>query len=1043
MLRRISQISCLIICTLVASISAAPETEKLLTTADSLFAIQMLDSAISVGKTALIAAERDPRSPDSVIASIHYLLGLSHLYKSDLNEAVSHLDSSRITRVTVYGEDHPLVADCDYYLGAALMQFGQFDLAEQHYAKALSVREAAYGPDHEQVAATLVGYSSLYAYMGRYDRTEMLVQRLLGIQERNPNIPTAQVVKALILLAGVKLDSGRFRDAEQYYRRALTLLENTSTTDAFTEGSVHWGLGKALLLQGDLPQAESHYLKAIDLTRATQGEGSYQIGALKSELGRLYTMRLQYSEAETLLTEALSQLRASIGEDNEFVAYCHQWLSRIYAYQGRYAMAQRTAEEAVKSAGATFGRDHHETAQVMNWLAEVHLMAGNYQIADSIATAATAIIVSELGETHPYLVDGFNIIGYARMQLGDMISAAKYFERSLAIGLAAGGQNHPSVAATYEVLSELRRRTGERELALDMSRRAVLGRRNNLRLGCAVMSEQEALDYAFLVKRALNLYLSSLRDLPNPNPEIAKAAAELIANTKGLVTDEMLLRSSSLRTDTSSAEKVLKDTVDAARFELASLFGNFSSEVDQSTYRSRLDSLSSHVQALEARLARQVTSDVGLRTSDSISIDRLQKELKPDQVAVEYLRYTYKDPRNQNAEDRYLVLLLNPASETRVIDLGTAELIDKAVGRYRKHISDLAAAGQPPDQEALDDYRRLAGDLYTTVWRPLEPYLGASRMIFISTDGSLNLLSFAGLPCSDNEYLIEKYRLHYLSTSRDLCRSPHQSATGRSLVLIGDPDFGLAVQPSQVDPESGSSVDPALGCGSIDRSRLSPLPGTRREVERIARLWRQQVSDSVTELTGAGATEGAFRKLAPSATTVHIATHGYLAADSCFRIEASAPSLANEDFFTRNPLLLSGLFLAGAAAPGKSRVRFDSRDGMLSAEEVATLDLHKVGRVVLSACESGLGTVESGEGVYGLRRAFQMAGAGTVISSLWKVPDNTTAQFMARLYSTDNEPVPAAMQSSCLDMLSQLRRRGQPDHPFLWAPFISIGDWRE
>jgi CHAT domain-containing protein len=194
---------------------------------------------------------------------------------------------------------------------------------------------------------------------------------------------------------------------------------------------------------------------------------------------------------------------------------------------------------------------------------------------------------------------------------------------------------------------------------------------------------------------------------------------------------------------------------------------------------------------------------------------------------------------------------------------------------------------------------------------------------------------------------------------------------------------------------------------------------------------RQLKPGEVVALDGAAATEAAFKKLAPGRRVLHLATHGVILGESC-----------DPDRIRVNPLLLSGLALAGAnrsaeAPPG-------SEDGILTAEEIASLDLSSVEWAVLSGCETGLGRVTTGEGVLGLRRAFEIAGARTLIMSLWRVEDASTLDWMRGLYESRSKGLSTAeaVREASVRMIQAARSRGRSTHPYYWGGFVAAGDWK-
>ena len=222
-------------------------------------------------------------------------------------------------------------------------------------------------------------------------------------------------------------------------------------------------------------------------------------------------------------------------------------------------------------------------------------------------------------------------------------------------------------------------------------------------------------------------------------------------------------------------------------------------------------------------------------------------------------------------------------------------------------------------------------------------------------------------------------------------------------------------------------------CSAMHTMQFSDLPSSAKEVENISRLWKRGVNEpgEVVELTGELAGPERFKALAPGRRTIHLAVHGFVAGTDC------ADPVRNE-----NPLLLTGLALAGANRHGTAE---SAEDGILTAEEIASLDLRGVEWAVLSACDTGLGKTTASEGVFGLRRAFQMAGAHTVIMSLWPVEDKVTTEWMQSLYEqrlSKHMDTANAVRTANLETLKRRRAAGQGTHPFYWAPFVAVGDWR-
>jgi hypothetical protein len=381
--------------------------------------------------------------------------------------------------------------------------------------------------------------------------------------------------------------------------------------------------------------------------------------------------------------------------------------------------------------------------------------------------------------------------------------------------------------------------------------------------------------------------------------------------------------------------------------------------------------------------------------------------------------------------------------------------------------------------------------LREAVWDPIERHLDGVGLVFIVPDGALNLVSFPTLPSSNGGYLLEGERLfHLLSAERDLVPEPEPPSPVKGLLLVGGPDYEKSpaepcetagvdtrvvgvlegrrqVRRTQDDAPSLRTQDPMRGGPGGGRGegsrafrsvKFAPIPRAVEEVREIKELWEKRFGSSdpseCVVLSRKAACEDAFKTLAPRYRFIHLATHGIFhdadppaaANDGAGKSAAKAPPGAKGGTWgfigSDHPLLLSGLALAGAnrrdeAAP-------DQEDGIITADEIASLDLNRVDWAVLSGCETGAGIFVPGEGIFGLRRAFQVAGARTLIMSLWRVKDDDARHWMTMLYGSrlDHQSVPRSMRNASLAILEARRRQGSTTHPFYWGAWVSAGSWR-
>jgi CHAT domain-containing protein len=308
-------------------------------------------------------------------------------------------------------------------------------------------------------------------------------------------------------------------------------------------------------------------------------------------------------------------------------------------------------------------------------------------------------------------------------------------------------------------------------------------------------------------------------------------------------------------------------------------------------------------------------------------------------------------------------------------------------------------------------------ELYRLVWAPLEAYAGNKRRILISPDGSLNQLSFAALRTPDGRYLIEQYEIGYLACGRDLVRKVDNTQT-LSPSLFGDPVFknspAVATNSGETKSRLFRSV-PGEGDRAMYRNlRLPPLPGTRGEVEQISKILSERTP---SVFLGSDASEENLKKaLRPE--MLHLATHGFYFAET------------EESKSRSNPMFRSGLALSGASASLAGDTPLAGEDGIVTAEEIGSLDLWGTRLVVLSACDTGRGEALSGEGVFGLRRAFVQAGAVNLMLTLWRVEDAFTKNLMLEFYRD------YIQTGDAVGALSRVQRTLVKEAPHFWAPFL-------
>ncbi|MBE9062852.1 CHAT domain-containing protein [cf. Phormidesmis sp. LEGE 11477] len=399
---------------------------------------------------------------------------------------------------------------------------------------------------------------------------------------------------------------------------------------------------------------------------------------------------------------------------------------------------------------------------------------------------------------------------------------------------------------------------------------------------------------------------------------------------------------------------------------------------------------------------------------------------------------------------RYAAYVLTRSGAIQAVDLGERAAIDQQIAEYRQALRARSSRIQT-----------ISRQLDKTLMAPIRPLLGEKTHLIISPDGQLNVMPFDALVDEQDRYLIESYQISYLTSGRDLLKLQLSTASARLPVIIANPDYASSVESTteanttEANTTEASTITTQVAnqrSADVEGLIFSALPGTAEEARAIAPLL-----PNATILTQRQATESQLKQLvAPS--ILHIATHGFFLSDTTFDATSDANSRGNpgaslevvdtgleaalipNDYEIENPLLRSGLALAGVnvRSSGGSNV---TEDGIFTALEASNLNLQGTQLVVLSACETGLGATSDGEGVYGLRRAFSIAGAESQLMSLWQVDDIGTSELMQVYYENlmnKGQGRSEALRNAQLALLNT----GTYAHPYYWSSFIFSGDWR-
>lgn len=801
-------------------------------------------------------------------------------------------------------------------------------------------------------------------------------------------------------------------------------------------------LGQVFVDLGDYPQAISYYRKALQGHREWLGKDPYRYCDALTGLASVLEESGRWEEAQVLQREALAirEEAARNQSDPELQLMLTRSLTSVGALQQRKGdtAARESLERALRIQDhALPERVNVDRAQTLLELARYWEYAGDAQRARGLINRCLQELAA-LGEQGPLLFEAQEMAGRIAANSAEGL---RLLEKAGQLAQKLYGQDSPSMVGIFQARAELRQRQGDATGALGDALAAQKISLPHVTTVVQAFPRDQALAFASDRRKSLDLMLRLLAEGPARKPEVVAQVWQTAASSRMLVRDaEIDRRRLSLITadsDLAAAARRLASARERFAYLLVQSEGNFE------TRAGRLVGARRQLLEAEEALAAKTRSVLSGGAITPLSVERLRRSLPSKASLVAFFQY------QKLGTHAYLAFVLNGSGPARVVALGEGVAIEWLIEQWRAAI--LNSRTDPVAR------MRTGQALRRAIWDPVASKLDSAKTIFLVPDGALHLVPFVALPLSQSSYLIEQgWAFHTLTVERDLLAGSSPRRSGPWLAL-GGVDYERAAAQAATSTRQSTEVlrgdDPERGdeCRKQGLPTFVPLPGSREEIEDLTAIWRQLPARSahprpaLTTLVGQDATEHALRLAVRGRRIVHLATHGFVSASGCYRSALPIRGIGGLSLGTGTARVdqqpFSGLVFAGANDRGKAS-RSD-QDGILTEEEILSLDLATADWVVLSACDTGLGRTRPGEGVVGMLRAFQVAGARTVIVSLWSIEDQAARIWMRELYRArfeDQLTTLQAMQQASLRSLLLHRQKGD-DNPARWAGFVASGHW--
>lgn len=928
--------------------------------------------------------------------------------------------------------------------------------AIQDGERGVAIAERRAGAHDLRTADALTDLASVFVRQNRFADALAIQERVLAIRERALGPDHRRVALALQNVAGLEMRLDRLAAARAHAARAVAIWERPEH-DLDPEGSSgQAALGDIARRSGDYEAARRAMETALQMRRRALAPADLRIAASLENLAGLHEEMGDYAAALPRRQESLAIRSRGQGETHADYATALDALARLLVAMGRAPEGRPMSERAVAVREAARGAMDPGLVRMLNTLGDAQRAMDDAPGALATYRRAERILAAGRGAATVERATVLRRLGQAQIALHQPASAESSYSEGLAVARRALGESHPLAIDLLDDLAHAQRDLGHGREALASALEAERRGRERFRLQVPALSEREALRYGEVRPSGLPIALGLIAD--GADPTRVGEVWEALAHNRGQVLDEITERRRALRrAETPELDSLRGRFADASR-ELGGLLARGTR--GDSAWEARVAESRARIERIEAALGSRSRSFRDERSRESMRFADLAAALPPGAALVSFTRYAlvrWRDGR-QTLDDRIAAFVLRQGGAPEVITVGSTDLVDSLCLAWRSEMRPIAATDDAAARER--DAERIGLALRRLVWDPIAARIGEARRVFVVPEGELHLIDLAALPTDRGRYLVESGReFHMLAGERDLLWSP--ASPGRGLLALGDVSFDS----SGVDPAASGALAAAVpawrgapaACAAFRDASFARLPGTAAEAAQVAALWPGEASE-VVRLAGPAASEAAVKRLAPGRRIVHLATHGFYVDPRCAMgqgggrgigglapsdstARAAAPAREPDPF--ENPLRLSGLALAGANRRAGSGA--DGEDGILTAEELAALDLSGVEWVVLSACETGVGAVHTGEGVTGLRRALHTAGAHTLISSLWAVEDESATRWMTALYRRrlrERQDTVAAVNGADRDELARRRRAGMSTHPFHWAGFVAAGDWR-
>lgn len=1002
------------------------------------------DTANYYYSLALDLASQDPQCPDTTLTHLFTALARTYAIKGDYAAA----DSLLRLGIAAWGDNRPSASLIQAYqrVGTVSRRMGKLYEAIQFTSDALRYRRDFVDSTDLAYAKLEFDLGVMYSDLLVFDSALNIYGRALALAEHIQGSNGKIVVKMRGGIAVAKLNAGLLAEAASDFVQNISFWQQHAGS---AEDSVQWAFELVNLSitrrnQGMYAEAFNLNKDAISIYQTSKSDYDQELAKWYCDLGMVLNDLGLNDDAVMYIDSGLSMADSTIGKGTVTTAQIRADFAYILNEMGEYERAAQEASLSYSASDSLLPPGHMNTLVALGNYGIAMWKMNRKELADSIFGEYIRLAELSGSWNNRNVANGHLFKSQVLLDMQLPSEALAHADEAIKIDSSTKSGYGDLLPDALTVRSLALIDLGRIDEALESALSAWRLQHKEYVDNVILLPESWALSAAAGLQRSKDVVLSLAHSFPRAAEQFQSEIGTVILSTKTLVLDELVRRQQFANEDLPDSVGSLVTKLRIIRTEIAiySQMENFAA----------VDSLGQVQLDLERRIALSSSAFWPKDRSRTIDPQQILAALQEQEILVEYCSFI-DVLDTANASEYFARLVISYDSAVRVEVLAPADNVDILADSLADAMRTIAESSRFPTLADKQTFLSIGEPLFDYCFAGLGDQLLGSSNVLIATDGSLGMVPFHALPTNDGNYLIEETLVSYVSTGRDILKEGTAQGYSNQYLLVGDPDFlaSASHRDSILESDSFNQVSQLASrqalavaegdCLRLSEAKWSRLPYTADEIAQVKHRLDEHFDGFTETLLDSAASETNLTLSAPGKRFIHIATHGFFVPERCIdglHKDKSKHITDNDPRLGLNPLLLSGIVLAGASNPDS----FGKGEGLFTALELANIDLSQTELLVLSGCETAMGIDMEGEGVYGLRRTAIQAGAKTVISSLWPVDDATTASMMDAIYDSDDRSPSQRLRDAQLSLLQTYRENDISDHPFAWAPFIAIESGR-